>query len=239
MTCLACTCSERRVRGPGTLIATDDLPCMHLLTTARTLAGQARTSSYVLGQSGNLLKRSFGEVPNGSASQRRRALGYASKLQATVHDVQHGPPGLSSGCQCGAAGGVGSRRSHPSSPVSAAAGRIFGPEKAKKHTKNTHKIKIKSKLNQNQLWDTVAHVGALHLSQATALRPVDAVVVPNPSKRKENEIKPLVSTSKPLSTVQSHHFRNRYSPTTSECIAARAWRSAASLTAHVVMMRRL
>ena len=134
---------------------------------------------------------------------------------------------------------VGSRRSHPSSPVSAAAGRIFGPEKAKKHTKNTHKIKIKSKLNQNQLWDTVAHVGALHLSQATALRPVDAVVVPNASKRKENEIKPLVSTSKPLSTVQSHHFRNRYSPTTSECIAARAWRSAASLTAHVVMMRRL
>ena len=67
---------------------------MHLLTTARTLAGQARTSSYVLGQSGNLLKRSFGEVPVGSASQRRRALGYASKLQATVHDVQHGPPGL-------------------------------------------------------------------------------------------------------------------------------------------------
>ena len=134
---------------------------------------------------------------------------------------------------------VWSRRSHPSSPVSAAAGRIFGPEKAKKHTKNTHKIKIKSKLNQNQLWDTVAHVGALHLSQATALRPVDAVVVPNASKRKENEIKPLVSTSKPLSTVQSHHFRKRYSPTTSECIAARAWRSAASLTAHVVMMRRL
>ena len=89
------------------------------------------------------------------------------------------------------------------------------------------------------MWDTVAHVGALHLSQATALRPVDAVVVPNASKRKENEIKPLVSTSKPLSTVQSHHFRNRYSPTTSECIAARAWRSAASLTAHVVMMRRL
>jgi hypothetical protein len=40
--------------------------------------------------------------------------------------------------------------------------------------------------------DTVAHVGALHLSQAPALRPIDAVVVPVPdtSKTKESEIKP-------------------------------------------------
>ena len=41
---------------------------------------------------------------------------------------------------------VGSRRSLASSPVPAAAGQILAPEKAKKHTKNTHKIKIKSKL---------------------------------------------------------------------------------------------
>jgi hypothetical protein len=43
---------------------------------------------------------------------------------------------------------VGSRRSHPSSPVSAAAGQILAPKK-QKNTKNAHKIKIKSKLNQN------------------------------------------------------------------------------------------
>ena len=41
--------------------------------------------------------------------------------------------------------GVWSRRSHPSSPVPAAAGRILAPKKAKKHTKTL----IKSKLNQN------------------------------------------------------------------------------------------
>ena len=69
----------------------------------------------------------------------------------------------------------------------------FGPEKSKKTHKTPHKIKIKSKLNQNSLCDTVAHVGAVRLSQATALRPVDAVVVPNTSNTKENEIKPLVS----------------------------------------------
>jgi len=50
------------------------------------------------------------------------------------------------------------------------------------------------------LCDTEAHVGALRPSQATALRPIDAVVVPNTSNTKENEIKPLVTTSKPLST---------------------------------------
>jgi hypothetical protein len=83
--------------------------------------------------------------------------------------------------------------------VSAAAGQILAPKK-QKNTKNTHKIKIKSKLNQNSLCDTEAHVGALRPSQATALRPIDAVVVPNTSNTKENEIKPLVTTSKPLST---------------------------------------
>jgi hypothetical protein len=41
--------------------------------------------------------------------------------------------------------GVWSRRSHPSSPVPAAAGRILAPKKAKKHTKTL----IKSKLNKN------------------------------------------------------------------------------------------
>ena len=76
----------------------------------------------------------------------------------------------------------------------------FWPRKGKKTQKNTHKIKIKSKLNQNSLCDTEAHVGALRPSQATALRPIDAVVVPNTSNTKENEIKPLVTTSKPLST---------------------------------------
>ena len=72
----------------------------------------------------------------------------------------------------------------------------MAPKKAKKDTNpliKPHKIKIKSKIN----CDTVANVGALHLSQTTALRPFDAVVVPDTSKtnqnKLENEIKPLVS----------------------------------------------
>jgi hypothetical protein len=63
----------------------------------------------------------------------------------------------------------------------------FGPEKSKKTHKNPHKIKIKSKIN----CDTVANVGALHLSQTTALRPLDAVVVPDVHPK---QIKPNLKT---------------------------------------------
>ena len=43
--------------------------------------------------------------------------------------------------------------------------------------------------SKSKLCDTVANVGALQLSRATALRPFDAVVVPETSKTKQNETK--------------------------------------------------
>ena len=50
-------------------------------------AGRSEVAHYVHGGSGNLLKRSFGNVPHGSLEQRRRASGYASKLQKVVADL--------------------------------------------------------------------------------------------------------------------------------------------------------
>ena len=58
-----------------------------------TYAGQEKVAHVVNGGCGRLLLRDFDQVPFGSKQQRRRAQGYASKLQAIVRDVQRAGQG--------------------------------------------------------------------------------------------------------------------------------------------------
>ena len=75
------------------------------------------------------------------------------------------------------------------------------------------------------------HASALHLFSNDLPGPIDTAAVTNKSETKEleNENKSLIPKSR---VPQS------YNPTKMECIALRALRFAASLTTHVVIVRR-